>query len=115
MTDNPRETDQPRFWSQSAPSARWQRENESALHRFLGGSPLSVILRLALISFGVGALLMWLRISPAEVFAELSALFDQIWTFGFRSLHDFGNYLFAGAAIVVPVWLLIRLLSYRGR
>lgn len=115
MTDRPPHPEPPPYWSQSAPAARWRRENESAIRRFLGGSPISVLVKLIVVSFVVGALLMWLHISPADVFAELSDLADRLYALGFRSLRDFGTYIAAGAAIVVPVWLIIRLMSYRGR
>ena len=53
--------------------------------------------------------------APAEVFQQLADLADRLWALGFRSLRDLGDYIVAGAAIVVPVWLILRLLSYRGR
>jgi hypothetical protein len=114
VTEHPQQTEPPRYWAQSAPSARWQRD-DSGLRRFLGGSPLAVLVKLVLISLIVGALLMWLNIRPVDVFRELSDLFDRLWALGFRSIRDFGNYILAGAAIVVPVWLVLRLLSFRGR
>lgn len=90
-------------------------QDETPVRRFLGGSPAAVVIRLVVVSVLVGALLMWLDIRPADVFDQLSALLNRMWALGFRSLQDFGNYLVAGAAIVVPVWLILRLLSYRGR
>lgn len=113
MTERPSEP--PPYWTQSAPAARWQEQNGTTLRRFLGGSPLAVLVKLILVSFVVGALLMWLRITPADVFDEMSALVGRLYNLGFRSLRDFGTYIVAGAVIVVPVWLVIRLLSYRGR
>ena len=114
MTDHHPQPEPPRYWAQSA--ARWRREQaDTPLRRFLGGSPGAVAVKLVLVSFIVGALLMWLNISPADVFDELSALVGRLYALGFRSLRDFGTYIVAGAAIVIPVWLVIRLLSYRGR
>ncbi len=112
MSERPSEP--PPYWTQSAPAARWQ-QNASTLRRFLGGSPSAVLIKLILVSFVVGALLMWLRITPADVFAEISALVGRLYNLGFQSLRDFGTYIVAGAVIVVPVWLVIRLLSFRGR
>ena len=103
----------PPYWTQSAPAARWRDQN--ALHRFLGGTPLAVAVKLVVISMVVGALLMWLHISPADVLAGLSDLLHQLYALGFRSLRDFGTYLAAGAAIVLPVWFVIRLLSFPRR
>ena len=109
------QSEPPPYWTQSAPAARWQQQNGTTLRRFLGGSPAAVVLKLVLVSFVVGALLMWLHITPADVFAEMSALVERLYNLGFQSLRDFGTYIVAGAAIVVPVWLVIRLLSFRGR
>lgn len=111
----PPQAEPPRYWSRSEPSARWQRRNDSAVHRFLGGSPVAVFVKLLVVSFIVGALLVWLDVRPADVFRELSGMLDRIWALGFRSIRDFGTYIVAGAAIVVPIWLIMRLLSYRGR
>ena len=109
------QTEPPPYWTQSAPAARWQQQNATTLRRFLGGSPAAVILKLILVSFVVGALLMWLHITPSDVFDEMSALVGRLYNLGFQSLRDFGTYIVAGAVIVVPVWLVIRLLSFRGR
>ncbi len=115
MTERPQRTEQPSYWTQSEPAARWRDQHASPVRRFIGGSPAAVLVKLVVISLIVGALLMWLRIRPADVFAELGLLVDQLWALGFRSLQDVGTYLVAGAAIVVPVWLVLRVLSYRGR
>ena len=112
LTDRP-PNEPPPYWTQSAPAARWRDRN--ALHRFLGGAPLAVAVKLAVISMVVGALLMWLHISPADVLAGLADLLQQLYALGFRSLRDFGTYLAAGAAIVLPVWFVIRLLSFPRR
>ena len=115
VTERPPRSEQPPYWTQSEPAARWRDQHASPVRRFIGGSPLTVAVKLVVVSLIVGALLMWLHISPADVFAELVELGNQLWALGFRSLRDFGTYLVAGAAIVLPVWLLLRVLSYRGR
>lgn len=116
MTERPSPTDQPpHYWSQSATAARWRDQNGSPVRRFIGGSPLGVLAKLLVISFLVGALLMWLHITPSDVFQEVVDLLNQLGLFGFRSVRDVGNYLVAGAVVVIPIWLVIRLLSFRGR
>ena len=114
MSDQPQQTEPRHYWAQSA--ARWrQPQDDTPLRRFLGGSPAAVVLRLVVVSILVGALLMWLGIRPADVFQQVTELSDRLWALGFRSVRDLGDYIIAGAAIVVPVWLILRLLSYRGR
>ncbi|HLH10249.1 MAG TPA: DUF6460 domain-containing protein [Methylovirgula sp.] len=99
-------------WSQTR--TNWQRP-EPALNRFLGGSPLSVALRLFLLSIIVGALLMWFDIRPIDLVQGLLRFVHRIWSLGFEALHEMGDYLLAGAMIVVPLWFVARLLSVRGR
>jgi hypothetical protein len=86
-----------------------------ALTRFFGGAPLAVVLRLLVVSLIVGALLMWLDIHPRDVIRGLETFFLRIWNMGFEAVRELAQYVFAGAVIVVPVWLVMRLLSVRGR
>lgn len=90
-----------------------QTHRDSALRRFLGGSLLGTIFRLLVVSLVVGALLMWLNIQPFDIFRGLQRFFVSIWELGFDSLREIGSYILVGAAIVVPVWLVLRLLSMR--
>jgi hypothetical protein len=92
----------------------YAREKESALTRFLGGSPLAVFTRLVFISLLVGAFLYWLNIRPRDIIDELIFLANHIYAMGFDAVREVGSYIAAGALIVVPVWLVMRLLSAKG-
>jgi hypothetical protein len=94
-------------WAPNAPP-------RNAAARFLGGSPVAVFFRLFFASMLVGAFLVWLDISPLEIFANLRRLIDYIWSLGFDAVREIGRYIFAGAVIVVPIWLILRLMSFRG-
>jgi hypothetical protein len=96
------------------PSAVPSHPEETALNRFLGGSPGSVFLRLVFVSLIVGAFLMWLDIRPWDVFRGLKELVDRIWGLGFDAIREIADYVLAGAAIVVPVWLVLRLMNMRN-
>lgn len=100
-------------WSSPRPAnaARWR--SETPLTRFLGGSPLGVALRLFFLSLIVGALLMWLDIRPADLVQGMIHFVQRIWSLGFNALREMGDYLIAGAMIVVPLWLIARLLTMR--
>jgi hypothetical protein len=102
----------PPYLTQNAPAARWQSQ-DTALRRFLGGSPMAVLLKLAVLSLVTGAVLVWLDIRPAEIFHLLTAFANHLYYLGFDAVREFGIYIGAGAAIVVPVWLVLRILSYR--
>jgi hypothetical protein len=93
----------------------WIATMNDALTRFFGGAPLAVVLRLLVVSLIVGALLMWLDIHPRDVIRGLENFILRIWNMGFEAVRELAQYVFAGAVIVVPVWLVMRLLSERGR
>ncbi|MGI8569338.1 MAG: DUF6460 domain-containing protein [Methylocella sp.] len=96
------------------PSGVRSRPQETALNRFLGGSPGGVFLRLLFVSLIVGAFLMWLDIRPLDIFRGLRQLVDRIWGLGFDAIREIADYIVAGAAIVVPVWLVLRLMNMRN-
>ena len=109
-------------WSRTAPpqpelpgANPWARPApRSAAARFLGGSPVAVFFRLLFASMLVGALLVWLDISPFQIFDNLRRLVDYVWSLGFDAVREIGRYVAAGAIIVVPVWLILRLMSFRA-
>lgn len=118
MSEPPRSTPEtPPGWAahaQRAPAAPSSPRAESALVRFLGGSPGAVFLRLFFVSLIVGALFMWLDIRPADVLRAITDLIDRISRLGFDAVREVINYVLVGAAVVVPIWLVLRLLNMRG-
>ena len=88
--------------------------HDSVLTRFFGGSPLTVAVRLVVVSLLVGLVMTWLQIDPMDLFLDLQRGFVRLWGTGFVALHQIGNTVLAGAAVVLPVWLVLRVLSYRG-
>ncbi len=88
--------------------------NSSTLNRFLGGSPAAVFVRLLFVSLIVGAFLMWLDIRPIDVIHSVERFFMRIWNLGFSAIREVIEYVIAGAVLVVPIWLVIRLLNMRS-
>ncbi|HMN37191.1 MAG TPA: DUF6460 domain-containing protein [Hyphomicrobium sp.] len=84
------------------------------LRGFLGGHPLAVFVRLAVISLLTGVVLSALGITPANFFQTLDDLARWIYDLGFASIDWLLQYLVLGAMVVVPIWLLARLLRSRG-
>lgn len=110
-----KQSEGPRLWDKGGPSEAWRwRQSSTPLTRFLGGTPANVALRLFFLSLVVGALLMWLDIKPADIIQGVVHFFQRIWAMGFDAIRELGNYLLAGAVIVVPIWLVLRLLNMRG-
>jgi hypothetical protein len=88
--------------------------NHSFLQRLLGGPPLAVLLRLIVVSLIVGVMLMWLDINPSDILFGIERFFRHVWSLGFGAIGQAADYILAGAAIVVPIWLVLRLMSMRG-
>ena len=85
----------------------------SALTRFLGDSPLRVILKLLVVSFLVGLVMNAFGWSPMDVFYGIRKFFIDLWNLGFNAVYRFFGYIVLGAAIVVPVFILLRVANYR--
>ncbi|MEO0497136.1 MAG: DUF6460 domain-containing protein [Pseudomonadota bacterium] len=83
----------------------------SALNRFLGGSPLAVLVRLALISLLVGGLMAVMGWQPVDIIYGAADFARGIWNLGFGAVEALGQYFLLGAVVVVPVFLIMRLLS----
>ena len=87
---------------------------DPALHRFFGGAPAAVLVRLAVLSLVVGALMVWLDIDPLSLVDAVQRLAQHVWGMGFGALRDLGRYMAAGALVVLPIWLLARLFAVGG-
>lgn len=85
----------------------------SALTRFLGDSPLRVIVKLLVISLIVGFVMSAFHWSPWDILDALRDAVLRVWNMGFSALENVFRYILLGAVIVVPVFLILRLLSYR--
>ncbi len=96
------------------PAGRPVRPEHTALNRFLGGSPGAVFLRLLFVSLIAGAFFMWLDIKPEDIFRGILEIVDHVRRLGFAAIREVVNYIFAGAVIVVPIWLVLRLMNMRN-
>ena len=85
----------------------------SALNRFLGDSPVKVLLKLIVVSFLVGLVMNAFGWSPLDIVYGIREFFLDIWNLGFRAFDQFFGYLLLGAAVVVPAFILLRIASYR--
>ena len=79
--------------------------------RFFGGSPLAVIGRLILVSILVGVVLSALGLDPFDILESLNRLVRSIWNMGFDAFRWLWRYFLLGAVIVIPIWLLLRLIN----
>ncbi|MET3601375.1 DUF6460 domain-containing protein [Martelella mangrovi] len=83
------------------------------LNRFLGGTVVGTIVRLLVVSLIVGFILSALGIHPLDLWDGVIDFFAGLWQRGFAALGEIGHYFVLGAIIVIPVFIIIRILSYR--
>lgn len=115
LDDREREKDPARQLPGSTPPKDDAMAQNNALENFLGGSPLSVAVKLIFMSLVVGALLMWLNLRPHDLLVGLRNFIDSIYNMGFDAVRALAEYVVAGAVIVVPVWFILRLMNSGGR
>ena len=90
--------------------------SNDGLYRFLGGSPLAVAFRLIMLSILVGVVLAAIGFDPWNIVTSIRRLFQWVYDLGFDAINGLWRYFLLGAVIVVPLWLISRMLSApRGR
>ena len=84
--------------------------------RFFGGSPVMVLVRLVLLSILVGVILNVLGFDPWNIIPSIKRFVLGIWDMGFDAVRWIWRIFLLGAVIVIPIWLIIRLIrTPRGR
>ena len=83
----------------------------NGMERFLGGSVLGVIVRLIALSIAVGVVLAWLDITPWALVESFRRFVQRIFAHGFDAVRDLIGYFLLGAVIVVPLWIIVRLIK----
>ncbi len=78
---------------------------------FFGGNPVAVIVRLVILSIIVGIVLSALNIRPDEIIYHIQRLIQRISDLGFDFVIKIFGYFLIGAVIVIPIWLIARLLG----
>ncbi|PSM17346.1 hypothetical protein C7T96_15745 [Nitratireductor sp. StC3] len=81
--------------------------------RILGDSPVRLVLKLLVVSFLVGMVMDAFGWSALAVWMEVRDVILDIWHMGFSALGRFADYIVLGAAVVVPAFIILRLLSVR--
>jgi Family of unknown function (DUF6460) len=82
---------------------------DNVVTRFFGGSPLMVLVRLILLSILVGVVLSVLGFDPWNIIPSIKRFVLGIWDMGFDAVKWIWRYFLLGAIIVIPIWLIIRL------
>jgi L-cystine uptake protein TcyP (sodium:dicarboxylate symporter family) len=85
---------------------------EDLMERFLGGSPLAVIMRLIIISIVAGIALKAAGFDPRDLLDSIPRLIQAIYDLGFGWVRTVVEYFLLGAVIVIPVWLILRFVKF---
>jgi len=85
----------------------------NGVNGFLGDTPVRVIIKLVILSVAVGFLMSIFGLYPQDILFAVRNFVLDLWNTGFKTLGRLGDYLLLGAVIVIPVFIVIRLLSYR--
>ena len=84
--------------------------------RVFGGTPLAVVFRLILLSILVGVILSAVGLDPFNIWRSIERIFRAVWDMGFDAVRWLWGYFLLGAVIVIPIWLIVRLVNApRGR
>ncbi len=76
-----------------------------------GGNPVSVLIRLAVISIVVGIVMSALGIDLGNFFDRINTLLRNLYDMGFGAIEWVLQYMLLGALIVVPIWLITRVVG----
>jgi hypothetical protein len=83
------------------------------VNKFLGDTPGRTIVKLIVVCLIVGFVLAFLGFTPDNIIGSLRYHLMDLWYNGFVALGRVGHYLALGAIVVVPVFIILRLMSYR--
>jgi hypothetical protein len=83
------------------------------VNKFLGDSLGRTLVKLLVVSLIVGFIMAFFGLAPLDFLYWVRNLVLDIWHRGFSALGRVGDYLILGATIVIPIFIIIRLFSYR--
>jgi len=70
-----------------------------------------VLARLVLLSILVGVVLSAVGLDPVNIMRSIEKLIREVWDMGFDAFRWLWRYFLLGAVIVIPIWLVMRLLN----
>ena len=82
--------------------------------RLFGGPPLAVLGKLALLSILIGVVLSTFGFDPWNIVESIRRLVHAVWEMGFDAIRWLWRYFLLGAVLVIPIWLILRLIRSPG-
>lgn len=83
----------------------------NSFQHLFGQNPRETLIRLIFLSIFVGALMAIFRVTPIELFDIVNETIERLLADHFRLIRDIFRYFVYGAMIVVPIWLVLRLIN----
>jgi hypothetical protein len=84
---------------------------KSGMDRIFGGPIIATLLKLAGMSLLVGLVFAAFGIDPVDLWRDFGSTIREAWTLAFDALHWSWQYVVLGAIVVLPLWILYRVLS----
>jgi hypothetical protein len=95
---------------------RYEDRRRSWMERVVGDRPAAVAVRLVLVSLFVGFLMSVFGIEPDAIFRWVQRTIEDVFADSGHYLRQAFGYVLTGAAIVLPIWILLRVMAMgRGR
>lgn len=85
------------------------------MNKIFEGPVVPTIIKLAVLSFVVGIVLWASGIDPLDLWLNLGDTIRNIWTVTIEFFRWAGKYMILGAIVVVPIWLVLRVLKVVSR
>ncbi|MCW9032991.1 MAG: DUF6460 domain-containing protein [Alphaproteobacteria bacterium] len=70
------------------------------------------IIRLIIMSLVVGIMLKFFNVDPQNLLASIGRLFEKVIEIGAKLVEWGFDYVILGAAVVIPIWLVMFLIRY---
>ena len=83
------------------------------VNQLLGDTPGRTLVKLIVVSLVVGFVMAVFGLDPWDIVYSIRNFVLDLWHQGFRALGRVGDYLLLGATIVIPIFVILRLISYR--
>ena len=80
------------------------------MEKIFGGAIVPTLFRLAVLSFVVGLVFAIFGIDPIDLWKEFGTTIEKVWTLVFDAITWGWKYSVLGAIVVLPLWILYRLL-----
>ena len=83
------------------------------VNRLLGDSVGRTIVKLVVVSILVGMVMNVFDLYPMDIIYAFRDFLVNLWEKGWAALGRFGVWLQLGAMVVIPVFIILRILNYR--